>query len=214
MKMLNYDTLDSTNEEAKRLWHAGELSALSCVTAAHQSAGKGTQGRVWVSPKNAGLYFTVVHIPSILSKGGGDSVWPLSADWTLAAGVACAEALQAELNLTVQLKPVNDLYAEGKKLGGILVESIIEEDVLKVLFTGIGINVCNTERVIADSAISPVSLEALLPPHQFERLQTETLLKALASSVDVWYQRLQADRTTVIATYEKYQLPGTELQYV
>ena len=181
MKMLNYDTLDSTNEEAKRLWHAGELSALSCVTAAHQSAGKGTQGRVWVSPKNAGLYFTVVHIPSILSKGGGDSVWPLSADWTLAAGVACAEALQAELNLTVQLKPVNDLYAEG---------------------------------VIADSAISPVSLEALLPPHQFERLQTETLLKALASSVDVWYQRLQADRTTVIATYEKYQLPGTELQYV
>ena len=60
MKTVYYETIDSTNEEAKRRFAAGEAEPL-LIWANMQTAGKGRNGRSFYSPENTGLYFSVLY---------------------------------------------------------------------------------------------------------------------------------------------------------
>ena len=205
MKAYFYESLDSTNEEAKRLLAAGEITGPSYVLAKAQTAGRGTQGRTWVSPPGAGIYLTLIHPAT--------QVIPLTTAFTLAAGVACAEALEEELALAVQLKPVNDLYANGCKLGGILTESLVQEGRVRALITGIGLNLRHVERAFPEAEAArctPISLQELLPPHQFERLLPQALVEVIAGRVNHWYAKAFEDTLSDLPeAYAARQLPGT-----
>jgi BirA family biotin operon repressor/biotin-[acetyl-CoA-carboxylase] ligase len=160
LSVLTFDSLDSTNEEARR-WlqsHTGNV----VIRARHQTAGKGTQGRRWVSPEGAGLYF------SIAQAFSEDQVVPITPLLTIAAGVACVKALKSLTQLEIQLKPINDLYLEGCKLGGILVESLVNGGRCSGLITGIGINILRREEIIASCeqesrGNQPISLQDCIP---------------------------------------------------
>ena len=210
--IVHYDTIDSTNEEAKRRLLAGQVSRPLIITADTQSAGKGSRGRTWVSPPGAGLYFSVVHpepgrlslqrpehqIPGSREWSFDPFVVETQADWSIctrAAGLACAEILEEETDLRLSLKPVNDLYINHQKLGGILCEAVIRETRqgdahCRGLVTGIGINMVSNVEITAfcesetrtvteipstpgDSPVcllapnQPTSLEAHLPPTLF-----------------------------------------------
>ena len=98
-----YDTIDSTNTQAK-------LSSIDqgIFVAKHQTAGKGRQGKSFYSPDSTGLYMSVV-LP----------ITPMEAyEFTLtaAAAVAAARAIENVCNISVQIKWVNDLYLHGKKI--------------------------------------------------------------------------------------------------
>ncbi|MEB3287385.1 MAG: biotin--[acetyl-CoA-carboxylase] ligase [Vampirovibrionales bacterium] len=212
--IFTYDTLDSTNEEAKRMLASGKISAAPlgqpvAVCADTQTAGKGTQGRQWVSPKGAGIYFSIIHTG--VTPSGGETL-VLTSLYTQAAGLACAEALKTLFGLDVRLKPVNDLYAlcpkEGrhKKLGGILVESMIQQGQLLGLVSGIGINLSNVERKLSNASnahpdISPVSLEELLDTPKWLQVNhpqhREEFLSLLIERVDYWYQRINTSASGV-----------------
>lgn len=216
-----YDTLDSTNEEAKRLLNEGLIRGLTLIRARHQTAGRGTQGRQWFSPSGAGLYLSIVHpFPE-----GGIPVSPL---FTLAAGVACAETLLNMTGLQIRLKPVNDLYLNGCKLGGILTEGIVgiigqenQRSACKAIVTGIGINVYadpDVEKGCRDDnrGNTPTSLQACLPPALFDRWQGEAILEelgnALTLSVDKHYQQLIAgDAPGIVRQYLASKLTDVEL---
>lgn len=86
-----------------------------------QQAGYGQRGRAWVTPPGASLAVSFV-----APAGPAPGAWPFR------AGLAAREALGRE---AVRLKWVNDLVAEGRKLGGVLVEGLGEAVVI-----GIGIN--------------------------------------------------------------------------
>ncbi len=208
MKNLTNETRDSTNEEAKRLVLAGRVTGPAYVIAEEQTAGKGTQGRSWISPKKAGLYFSLIHLPT-------EKPLPVTTCYTLAAGVACAEALQETTGLTLQLKPVNDLYIEQRKLGGILTETLIHQSHIRALITGIGINLRAVERVIPANEQRghiPHSLEALLPPYQFERFMPEVLVQEIIEKLERYYQMIhQGQEAEILTIYQRYQLPGTQL---
>ena len=232
-----YDALDSTNDEAKRLLHANALNGLTVIRAECQTAGRGTQGRVWASPQRAGLYFSIVH-PFMLSARNEDSNplpdIPLTPVFTLAAGIACAETLETLTGQTIQLKPINDLMVEGRKLGGILTESLISENRCRALITGIGINVfrhddvethCETEH----RGNHPTSLQSCLPPHLFAQWHPDALMRALCAAiplrVDSLYHELilnvasdahplKSDSPTfseLLARYETFRLPDYPL---
>jgi BirA family biotin operon repressor/biotin-[acetyl-CoA-carboxylase] ligase len=106
-----FDT-DSTNAVALR----EPLPARGCGVcfAERQTAGRGRRGRAWRSPLAAHVYLSVAR----RFDGGIAALQGLS----LAVGVAAAEALHGLGYRGVGLKWPNDLLADGRKLGGILVE--------------------------------------------------------------------------------------------
>lgn len=129
-----YETLDSTNQEAKRLLAAGEPCPM-LLLAEEQTAGRGRRGRGFYSPAGEGLYMTLALQPrAALSQ---------ATLLTAAAAVAVAQAVEALTALACQIKWVNDVYLDGKKLCGILTEASgsFEADTLSSVCAGIGVNV-------------------------------------------------------------------------
>jgi BirA family biotin operon repressor/biotin-[acetyl-CoA-carboxylase] ligase len=156
----HFDSVDSTNETAKRLIQTNAIHGRAYVLAREQTAGRGHRGRVWLSPRDAGIYLTIVDFPNALPT-------PVTNLFTLGAGIACVEALRQCTGVDVHLKPINDLYAGHAKLGGILTEAVIEGEHIKALLTGVGINVRRTPRLLPAESPEPICLQDLIPPAQF-----------------------------------------------
>ena len=127
---LYFDTLDSTNTEAISQAKRGADEGL-CVVADRQTAGRGRHGREWISPVNAGLYFSIVLRPTLEIK-----FLPLI---TLMSAVAVADILTEKYDLPTDIKWANDVQIGGKKICGILAE-LIETNRGAAVVVGIGIN--------------------------------------------------------------------------
>lgn len=224
-ELLHYSQLDSTNEEAKRLVHAGKIQKTTLILANSQTAGKGTQGRAWASPPGAGLYLSVIHPFFPLDAISQTARLPGLPLYTLAAGVACAETIQDLTGLSIQLKPVNDLYVEDCKLGGILTESLIsqngQETRCRALITGIGINILTDKTVMQaceqDSRGNrPTSLQASLAPHRFNCWNPEAIRQelsvAIAAQLDKVYRELNLNGPiSLMARYSNFMKPDAVL---
>ena len=125
------DVIDSTNtyllEQAKH----GVASGQVCL-AEHQISGRGRMGRNWVSAYGHNLYLSLLWRFEQVSQVQGLS---------LAVGVVVARALQGVMGLDrVQLKWPNDIWVDGRKLGGILIEMVGEVHGSAALVLGVGIN--------------------------------------------------------------------------
>lgn len=129
-----YSSLSSTNDCAKMLASNGADNG-TVVIAESQFAGKGRPGRSFVSPAGKGLYMSVIIRPDFAFE-----FVPLI---TSAAAVATAEAVESLCNADVQIKWVNDLYMNGRKICGILTEASLglEANSIDYAVIGIGVNV-------------------------------------------------------------------------
>lgn len=128
--------VDSTNRYAREQ-AANHASSGLVVLAEKQTAGRGRRGKVWVSPLASNIYMSVVWDFS----GAGDTLKGLS----LAIGVAVRRALLKLGVADIKLKWPNDIFVNGKKLGGILLEMIGDPSVECSVIVGIGINVLMSE---------------------------------------------------------------------
>lgn len=176
--ILNFDTIDSTNTEALRQAKLGADEGL-CIVARQQTAGRGRHGRVWSSPKDAGLYFSIVLRPQIETRS-----LPLI---TLMAGVAVHETL-AEIGLRPDIKWVNDVLVNERKISGILAETTDSAKGLAVI-VGIGINLtlANFPAEISDTA---TSVESELG----HTIAAADLTDALTRNIAKFYDVLNAER--------------------
>src|SRR5205807_8516720 len=118
-----------------------------CIVAREQTAGRGRLDRSWQSPKDAGLYFSIVLRPELKMR-----LWPLL---TLMAALAVSDALMKACGLRVDIKWPNDLCVKERKLGGILAETIDTEKGPAAI-GGIGINLFSRglSDAIRDTAVS------------------------------------------------------------
>lgn len=135
-----YDSIDSTNEEAKRRALLGAPDG-SLFIAERQTGGKGRLGRGWLSPAGAGIWFSVLLRPATLPGGG--RLLPQAAAVTLLAGEAVCEAVRAKTGCAVSVKWPNDVLAGSRKVCGILTEMSTEIERVEFVVVGIGINVNN-----------------------------------------------------------------------
>jgi len=122
---------DSTNDRLLERAEAGAPSG-TVLIARQQTAGRGRQGRRWLSAPGASLAFSLIWRFPLGTPPAGLS---------LAAGLACAQALRkvgAGGTAPVQLKWPNDLLLGGRKLGGILIELLPNAPQVAVI--GIGLN--------------------------------------------------------------------------
>lgn len=144
-------TIGSTNDRARALLAAGHDGF--AVVAEEQTTGRGRHGREWLTPPGRGLAVSV-GVRTAMAAGDG---WQLA----LAAGLAARSACDADAE--IGLKWPNDLVAtDGRKLGGILVETTVERERLATAVFGIGLNVDwpanEMPAAIAGSAVSLVEI--------------------------------------------------------
>ena len=126
--------ISSTNTVLKRIAEEGAEEGL-CLIAEEQTAGKGRMGRSFYSPAGSGLYMSVLLRPMLKAA---DAV-----NITACAAVAVAEAIESLAPVQAQIKWVNDVYVEGRKVCGILTEASLDSGTAAVnyLVVGIGINI-------------------------------------------------------------------------
>ena len=131
------EEVDSTNNAVRELETEKAPHGIT-VVADSQTAGKGRIGRSFVSPQGTGLYMSVLVRPHFDLEFA-----PMI---TAAAACAAAEAVEALCGSKVNIKWVNDLYMNGKKICGILTEASLglEMHELDCATIGIGINVLST----------------------------------------------------------------------
>ena len=134
MEIQHFQTLPSTSQYAAAAAREG-AGHLYTVVAESQSAGRGRMERSFFSPPG-GLYFsTVLRTPLTPAEYG--AVTPFAA-------LAVRRALYKICGVTAQIKWVNDLLVEGRKVCGILAESGVDSAGRPYIILGIGINTGNT----------------------------------------------------------------------
>ena len=126
-----HDQIDSTNRYLVERSQHNVPSGAVCF-AEYQTAGKGRRGRQWVSPYGSNIYLSILW----RFQQGPAAISGLS----LAIGVAVIRALKQHQIDDVGLKWPNDIYSQGKKLGGILVEVSGETDGPCSAVIGLGLN--------------------------------------------------------------------------
>ncbi len=126
-----FSACDSTNTEAKRMIASGWEKPCLVVTE-EQSGGRGRLGRSFYSPRGSGVYFTLFRK---VSADASDAV-----TLTCAAAVAAMRGILATTGRQTEIKWVNDLLLRGRKVCGILSESVISPAGDRYVIIGIGIN--------------------------------------------------------------------------
>lgn len=129
-----YDEVISTNLTAKEMAENGEQEGL-VILAEMQTGGRGRLGRDFFSPEGTGVYMSMLLRPQIPMEQ--------SILLTVASAVATAEAIEEVFGGEIEIKWVNDVWKDGKKVSGILTEGSIsmETGELEYMVVGIGINV-------------------------------------------------------------------------
>ncbi len=173
--IIRFDTIGSTNTEALNQAKLGAAEGL-CVVAKQQTAGRGRHGRIWISPIDSGLYFSIVLRPKT-----DTAFLPLI---TLMSAVAVYETLK-KYNLQPDIKWVNDIHINSRKICGILAETIDTSKGLAVV-VGIGINLKSTNfpPEIAETATS-IEVETGETPDA--EILLEFLTKNLSGYCDLFY---------------------------
>lgn len=169
----------STMDEARAGASAGMPPGTAYVAGA-QTAGRGREGRTWISAAEAGLYVTFHLIPSQPTQA------PLL---SIAGALAVGDALRATSGLAVDLKWPNDVLHGGRKLCGVLAEARHNAKRVDV-FLGIGVNLTSAPELppdvaliatsVADAGVEPPSREALVAS-----LSSAIERRAMQAHVDV-----------------------------
>jgi BirA family transcriptional regulator, biotin operon repressor / biotin---[acetyl-CoA-carboxylase] ligase len=103
---------DSTNEQARELVESGAPGG-TVVTAAEQSAGRGRRGRRWSAPPGSALLYSAL----LTDLDRRHSLLPL------AVPLAVCEAAEALAPIRCLVKWPNDVWSDGRKLAGVLIEA-------------------------------------------------------------------------------------------
>lgn len=173
VRLLALDSVDSTNEEARRLIESGERGPL-WIVAARQTKGRGRLGREWVSP-SGNFYGSFVH-----SDFSDVSVAP---QLGFVTGVAVIRALrEAAGPLNFQLKWPNDMLFDRAKLGGILLECV-GGGPAPIAVIGVGLNVANAP---GDTPYPATALSALGSNAPTRETFFAHFSDTLAETLDLW----------------------------
>lgn len=183
--LVRLDSVDSTNEEAKRRAVAGAPDG-TLVVAVQQKRGKGRRGRDWDSPPG-NLYCSLVMRPE------GPLHTAMQVGFVIALAVQEAVAARAPAAVPVTCKWPNDLLVGGRKCAGILMEAAGGggDAPPDWLVAGVGVNVASHPEA---SEFPATSLQAA----GFGGIDVDILLADLIGRFDGWRRRWQREGFAVV----------------
>lgn len=173
---LNLMEVTSSTQEAARLLAEEGAPEGTLVIAEEQTGGRGRQGKRWYSPARKGIWMSLLLRPQR----------PLSfaPQLTLLTAVAVCRAIRKVTGVDAGIKWPNDLLVQGKKICGILIESVGEDERIKYCIAGIGIDV-NVELEEL-----PTELHTVATSLKIESGQTQsraTLISAVMNELEQLY---------------------------
>lgn len=186
-----HSLIDSTNSYLMRRL-PNQLSQGQVCLAEYQSAGRGRRGRQWISPFGSQIYLSIYwYLEQGLSAAMGLS---------LVAALAVSDAIYELSNIQVQLKWPNDIYLDGVKLAGILIdlEGQAFEPSHSVIGIGLNLNMPVESALKIDqrwtdlkshykSEIDRNDLAAKLIHHLLKRLKQQQNT-GLSAMLDEWHK--------------------------
>jgi BirA family transcriptional regulator, biotin operon repressor / biotin---[acetyl-CoA-carboxylase] ligase len=166
MHQICLDTIDSTQDYAKKNSATFSKQEITCVTAELQTAGRGRQKRPWISPKGVNILATFYfQLPTNTSQ------------------ISCLAHLMTysltrvliEEGLEPKIKWPNDIQLNQKKLAGVLCEVEFHQSHIDV-YLGIGINV-NLDRADAEKIDQPATSLKIETKKEWDRKELLTKLQ-------------------------------------
>lgn len=135
--------IDSTNTQAKKL-AMDKAPHGTILVAEEQTEGRGRYGKSFFSPRGAGLYMSVVLKPH---RGMNDPQMI-----TIATAVAVCRAIEKLTDKKPQIKWVNDIFLDGRKICGILSEAVtdFESGSVESIVVGVGVDCTMSEEQIPE----------------------------------------------------------------
>jgi BirA family transcriptional regulator, biotin operon repressor / biotin---[acetyl-CoA-carboxylase] ligase len=207
----HYQRTDSTNTRVRELAVAGAPGG-AVVTADEQTAGRGRQGRIWSAPAGKALLYS-----ALLRPLSDRPLLPLAV-----ALAVCDAAEELAPASACQIKWPNDVWIDGRKLAGILIETRTQDDWAVI---GVGLNLTISPEEFPADLRSPAvslsgsiergregsrrSLPAVAPAGPL--LTPLTAAMVLSRHLNDW---LKAEPETVLSTYrERDALAGREISW-
>jgi BirA family biotin operon repressor/biotin-[acetyl-CoA-carboxylase] ligase len=176
--MRYFDSIGSTNDDALA-WATEGARDFSLVVADEQTTGRGRAGRKWITPHGTALAFSLILRPAAAEADSPSLFTGLGA-------LALVDALKKN-GLKPQIKWPNDVLLHGKKMAGILVESVWTGNALDTVVLGMGVNVRAGSVPPADKLLFPAtSLEAELGCP----LERAEFLRDILSALVTWRPQL------------------------
>lgn len=203
IKVNSFYCVDSTNTVARSLASNGADEG-TVVTAIKQTSGKGRLGRTFLS-KKGGVYFSIVLRPQ---KESGNTLFI-----TVAAAVAAARAIEAVSGKKCEIKWVNDIFINGKKVCGILTEGEFNTDGgLNFAILGVGINLFEPRGSFSDNLPLADSVFHKKDKIIFKNAKKEQIIGEFVNNFFKFYNNLQ--QKEFIKEYQQRSfLTGKEITY-
>lgn len=136
-KIIYYATCASTNTVAMNLVSNSQIPEGTVVITDCQLQGRGQRGNTWVSEPYQNLTFSLVLYPSWLEV-------PNSFYLNMVTALGIYQALATSITQGLSIKWPNDIYFQNQKVGGILIENVVNKSKLRASVVGIGLNVNQT----------------------------------------------------------------------
>lgn len=161
----------------------------SLILTDHQTAGKGQHQRTWDAEPGKNLTFSIIFEPQ---KGDRLSIL------TLACALAVCEYIYENLQETAWLKWPNDVLVRGKKVSGLLTETVFKGDKLERLVIGIGINI--NQRTFEHELENIATSFSLLDENTHQR---ELVLASLLTRIEYFYRLWSSQNSELIKRINK-----------
>ena len=174
--------VDSTNNFLKELVsNSKPVIEGTVIMAENQYAGRGQQQNGWFAEPGKNLTFSILLKPHFLAVTE-------QFDLVRAVSVGVFDALEPLLGADLKIKWPNDIYYKDRKLGGMLIENMIQGGQIKNAIIGIGLNI-NQEN-FAPGLANPVSVKQILQ----KDYDLRSILSDICRHIEAWYLKLKAGK--------------------
>jgi BirA family biotin operon repressor/biotin-[acetyl-CoA-carboxylase] ligase len=181
--LLTLKEVDSTNNFLKNLLtNSKPVPEGTVIMAESQYAGRGQQNNKWHAEPGKNLTFSLLLQPHFL-----DIAYQFDLNRAISMGVY--DTLRTLRGDELKIKWPNDIYYGDKKLGGMLIENLLQGSRIKHAIIGIGINI--NQDNFPDDAVNATSVKQIL---QKENNLTG-ILADICNNIEAWYLKLKAGKT-------------------
>lgn len=189
--ILFLNSVDSTNTHLKALAQQGAAEG-TAVVAREQTAGRGTGDRSFFSPAGEGLYLSVLLRPKA----------ELAQLFTLTgrAAVAVRDGIEKACGAPCQIKWLNDIYLNGKKLCGILTEL---SPSLDYVVLGVGVNVTQSMETFAAQGLGEIATSLAAEGYPAD---ADVLTRCVLEELEKMYRPFPAGREEYLRRYRAHCL--------
>ena len=184
--LLTLKEVDSTNNFLKNLLsNSKPVPEGTVIMAETQFAGRGQQNNKWHAEPGKNLTFSLLLQPHFLDIAN-------QFDLNRAVSMGVYDALFPLLGYGLKIKWPNDIYYADRKLGGMLIENLLQGSRIKNSIIGIGLNI--NQESFPDDAAGATSVKQILQ----RDYQLNDILADICNNIEAWYLKLRAGKTDLI----------------